>query len=218
VHTSWHVRPEHALCACCEEGVQQADYLGCPLFAYREWRGLADAGRGRWRGKGSCGNSSADVLGPGVVDRLWLMPQGRGAMGGGRWLVAGSVEGAGAVAVAGYWGALQGVSGPLRWLLDRCVGVPLAPRGLMRRPELPGLPEKCAGLGLREQGASQELDLRWLRGPRTARGQRESGRPGLCWQSGTWGPGELQTSGPVRRAGAGYLSAVHSCGSGRGQT
>jgi hypothetical protein len=36
------------------------------------------------------------------------------------------VEEAGAVAVAGYWGALQRVSGPLMWLLDRCVGVSLA--------------------------------------------------------------------------------------------
>jgi hypothetical protein len=154
--------------------------------------------------------------------RLWLMPQGRGAMGGGRWLVAGSVEEAGAVAVAGYWGALQRVSGPLMWLLDRCVGVSLALRGLMRRPEQPGwpgLPEKCAGPGLRVQGASQEPDLRWWRGPRAARVWRESGRPGLCWQSGTRGSGELRTSsGPVRRAGAGYLSAVHTCGSGRGQT
>jgi hypothetical protein len=43
-------------------------------------------------------------------------------MGVGRWLVAGvagSMEVADTVVVAGYRRMLQGVSGPLRWLRDR---------------------------------------------------------------------------------------------------
>jgi hypothetical protein len=49
-----------------------------------------------------------------------------------------------------------------------------------------------AGLGQGVQGASRELDLHWLRGPRVARVWQESGQPGLCWQSGQ--PGLLWQS------------------------
>jgi len=76
--------------------------------------------------------------------RLRLVPLGGDAMGVGQGLVAGSVAEAGAMVVAGYWGVLQGVSGPLGWLLDRRLRAPLAPRGLLQRlelPESPGLPE-----------------------------------------------------------------------------
>lgn len=43
----------------CEEGVQQADYLGGPLFANRKGYGLADARRGGWRWRMSCGKGGS---------------------------------------------------------------------------------------------------------------------------------------------------------------
>jgi hypothetical protein len=62
-------------------------------------------------------------LAQGWTLRLRLVPQGWvWAMCVGRWLVAGvagSMEVADAVVVAGYRGTLQGVSGPLRWLREQ---------------------------------------------------------------------------------------------------
>jgi hypothetical protein len=54
--------------------------------------------------------------------------------------VVGTAEVANAVVVVGYWGTLQGVSGPLRWLRERRSGVPLVRRGLLGLPGLPGMP------------------------------------------------------------------------------
>jgi hypothetical protein len=73
-----------------------------------------------------------------LVPQWWVL-----AMGVGRWLVAGvagSMEVAHAVVVAGYRGALPRVSGPLRWLRERRLLELLVRRALLRLPGLPGMP------------------------------------------------------------------------------
>jgi hypothetical protein len=168
--------------------------------------------RGAEDGEGSsrAGTPGADVLGPGVVAPAVAEATGQGrdgwgAVASGRVCGRGRRGGGGGIlgGAAGGVGAAEVAAGSVRGRAACAAGVDAAPE----LPGWPGLPEKCAGPGLRMQGASQELDLRWLRGPRAAQVWRESGRPGLCWQSATRGQGELRTSsGPVRRAGDGYLS------------
>jgi hypothetical protein len=99
---------------------------------------------------------------------------------------------ASAVVVAGYRGTLQGLSGPLRWLRERRLRVLLARRGLLRLPELPGLPEMPGGVcwawagSARGQPGARSVLVVGSMGGSGAAGVASAGALSAAWGARAW--------------------------------